>query len=221
MGLIIAFVVIGFFIFILSRRKKEEEVKSTSLVDRILTMVLICLAILQAPFFYYYTFGLFSIFIVFPYLIIALIITIYLLMPWIQNKGVTKFHKIGLSISIIIGISSLIFGSGLVEKLDWNLRLKERERIVKKAIKGTFENYKVKLNHFPPISNGGNEIFVDDKPSGSITVTFFIDRGFIDHYSAFIYTTDTAKIRTYDTRTKFDHRKTNKKLSENWYRIAE
>ncbi len=221
MGLIIAIAVIGFFIFILSRQKQEKEVESRSVVDRILTIVLICLAILQAPFFYYYTFGLFSIVIVFPYLIIALILTLYLLVPWIQNKGITKFHKIGVSISIIIGISSLIFGSGLIEKLDWNLRLKERERIVEKAINGEFEDYKVKLNHFPPISNGGNEIFVDDKPSGSITVTFFIDRGFIDHYSAFIYTTDTAKIRIYDARTKLDHPKTNKKLSENWYRIAE
>ncbi len=221
MGLIIALAVIGFLIFILSRQKQQKEVKSTSLVDRILTIFLICLAILQAPFFYYYTFGLFSIVIVFPYLIIALILTIYLLMPWIQNKGITKFHKIGVSISIIIGVSSLIFGSDLIEKLDWNLRLKEREQIVEKAINGEFEDYKVKLNHFPPISNGGNEIFVDDKPSGSITVTFFIDRGFIDHYSAFIYTTDTAKIRTYDARTKSDHPKTNKKISENWYRIAE
>ncbi|MCW3789449.1 hypothetical protein [Plebeiibacterium sediminum] len=221
MGLIIVIPVIGIFILILSRQRQEKEVKSTSVVDRIFTIILISLAIFQSPFFYYYTFGLFSIVIVFPYLIIALILTIYLLMPWIQNKGVTKFHKIGLSISIIIGISSLIFGSDLIEKLDWDLRLKERERIVEKAINGEFEDYKVKLNHFPPISNGGNEIFVDDKPSGSITVTFFIDRGFIDHYYAFIYTTDTTRIRTYDAKTKSDHPKINKKLSENWYRIAE
>ena len=39
------------------------------------------------------------------------------------------------------------------------------------------------MNPFPAICNGGKEIFIDNKPAGTISVSFYIDRGFIDHYS--------------------------------------
>jgi len=223
MGLIIALVVVGILVFILSKQKQKSEVvsdsKYNSSVGSTLTIVVICLALIQAPFFYYYTFGLFFIIIGIPYLLISLTLTGILVSPLIKRKKVSAFHKYGVIVAIVIGITSLILSSGIVEKLDWKLRLKERELIVEKALNGEIDDYKLKMNCFPPISNGGNEIFIDNKPEGTITVTFYIDRGFIDHYSAFIYTTDTIRMKRFDGRVKAYE--TNKKIDDNWYRIAE
>jgi len=144
-----------------------------------------------------------------------------LLTPLIKQKKVPNFQKYGVIIAVVIGTSSLIFGSELIEKLDWKLRLKERNLIVQKALNGETKDSKLKMKSFPPISNGGNEVFIDYRPEGSITVTFYIDRGFIDHYSAFIFTTDASRIRQFDARTKSDWNKTNKKIDNNWYRISE
>lgn len=186
-----------------------------------LTIVTICLAIVQAPIFYYYTFGPFSLFIVVSYLFISLFLTCILLIPLIKRKKVSIIQKYGVIIAVLIGTLSLIFGSDLIEKIDWELRLNERNLIIKKALNGEIKNYKLKVKSFPPISNGGNEVFIDNMPKGTITVTFYIDRGFIDHYSAFIYTTDTSRIKRFDARINSEWNKTNKKINNNWYRIAE
>ncbi len=195
--------------------------KYTAATYKLLTIILIGLAIIQEPFFFYYTSGMAAIFIIIPFVAIALALTIILLTPWIRRKQISLFHKIGVVISIAIGTIGFFWGSAIIEKLDWDLRFQERQIIVEKAINGEYNLYKTQLDCFPPLSNGGNEIIIDNKPNGSITVTFFIDRGFIDHYSAFIYTTDSARIKRFDKRTKSDWHKTNKKISENWYRIAE
>jgi hypothetical protein len=225
MGLVVALIVIGILVYILSRRNKSNsktlDFNSKSLHIRILTIITIGLAIAQAPIFYYYTFGLFALFVVIPYLFISLILTGVLLTPLIKQKKAPNFQKYGVIIAVVIGTSSLIFGSDLIEKLDWKLRLKERNLIVQKALNGEIKDYKLKMKSFPPISNGGNEVFIDYRPEGSITVTFYIDRGFIDHYSAFIFTTDSSRIRQFDARTKSDWNKTNKKIDNNWYRISE
>ena len=224
MGLIAIILVIGIVIVILIKKNQDYKFNkdySNSLTYRILTIVIIFLAIIQAPFFYYYTFGLFTFFVVIPYLLFSLTLTLILVYPLIKGKKTTKFHKYGTIFSMLIGTTTLIFGSNYIEKLDWNLRLKERELIIEKIINGEIKDSKLKMNNFPPISNGGNEILIDYKPDLSLTVTFFIDRGFINYYSAFIYTTDTAKIKTFDKKTKSERNKTNKKMKENWYRIAE
>ncbi|HRZ42858.1 MAG TPA: hypothetical protein P5228_09180 [Bacteroidales bacterium] len=199
----------------------KTDVNSISPLYKTLTIILLILALVQSPFFYYYTSGLLSIIFGLPYILISLTITGILVKPLIKRKLFTRFHLYGVIIAIVIGITSLIFGLDLVEKLDWKLRRKERELIVERVRRGEFKGNKLKMNSFPPISNGGNEILFDHEPRGSITVTFFIDRGFIDHYSAFVYTTDTARIRRFDARTKSDWKKTSKKICENWYRIAE
>ena len=225
MGLVVALLVIGILAYILFRRNESDNKKVNSnpkpLIRNIVTIITIGLAIAQAPFFYYYTFGLFSLFVVIPYLFISLTLTGILLTPLIKRKKVSNFQKYGVIVAVVIGTLSLIFGSDLIEKLDWKLRLKERNMIIEKALNGEIKDYKLKMNSFPPISNGGNEVFIDDKPKGTITVTFYIDRGFIDHYSAFIFTTDPSRIKQFDARTNSDWNITNKKIDNNWYRIAE
>lgn len=189
------------------------------------------MAIIQAPLFYYYTFGLFSIFIVIPYLIIGLGLTVWLLTVVLKNKNleITRFQKLGVILTITIGSLTLFFGENIIEKLDWQLRRNSREEIIEliKADKlkpnvsynkiiCTLENWNI-----PPISNGGNEIAIYKTDGNKLTVEFYIDRGFLDHYSAFIYTNDKKKIQELEERITFNKGlHVNKKLGENWYRIS-
>jgi hypothetical protein len=223
MGLMFALIVIGILTYILSRQNKSETIiqNNNSVLYKVLIITTIGLAIVQAPLFYYYTYGLFALFVVIPYLIISLILTGIILTPLIKRKKVSSFHKYGSISAVLGGAISLIFGSELIENIDWELRLKQRNMIVEKALNVKINDTKLKMNSFPPISNGGNEVFINYNPTGSITVTFYIDRGFIDHYSAFIYTTDTSRIKEFEARTKSEWNRTNKKMDENWYRISE
>lgn len=225
MGLVVALFIIGVLAYFLFRQNEfdNKEVYSNpkSLNRNILTIITICLAIVQAPFFYYYTFGLFAIFVVIPYLLISLILTALLLTPIVKGRTVSKFQKYGLIVAILIGTTSFFYGSDFIEKIDWELRIKERTLIVDEVLNGEIIDYNLKLNCFPPISNGGNEVFIDNEPDGTITVTFYIDRGFIDHYSAFIFTTDRSRIKQFDDKIKSKGNKKNKKIDENWYRISE
>ena len=95
--------------------------------------------------------------------------------------------------------------------------------IIEKIKLGELKNEKgkIKLDCFPPISNGGNEIFVSEDSLGNITTTFYINRGFLDHYSAFIYTERPVDIEYYEKRINEDNgNHTNKKMEQNWYRVS-
>lgn len=109
MGLVVALIVIGILVYILSRRNESNsktlDSNSKSLHIRILTIITIGLAIAQAPIFYYYTFGLFALFVVIPYLFISLILTGVLLTPLIKQKKVPNFQKYGVIIAVVIGTS--------------------------------------------------------------------------------------------------------------------
>ena len=197
----------------------------------IITIILLILVIIQAPIFYYYTFGLFSFFVVTPYLIFGICLTIWLLTAVIKNNKsqMTNFHKIGVILVIIIGTLSLSFGENLIENLDWKFRRSSREEIVqlvkinKLKPNVTHNNIICKLHNwnYPPISNGGNEIAIYRADSSNITIEFFINRGFLDHYSAFVYTNDVNKIEEIEEHIK--HKKglhVNEKLDKNWYRVS-
>src|SRR5699024_10424536 len=134
MGLIVALLVIVFLAYILFKQNKPDNRKvnfnANSLIFNILTIIVICLAVVQSPLFYYYTFGLFSLFAIVPYLFISLILTGILLIPMIKRKKVSTFQKYGVTIAIMIGTLTLFFGSDLIEKIDWELRLNERNLII-------------------------------------------------------------------------------------------
>jgi hypothetical protein len=197
----------------------------------ILTIFVLTMAIIQAPLIYYYTFGLFALFVVIPYLLIGLGLTIWLLIAVLRNKNsqITIFHKLGVVLTISIGCLSLFFGEDVIEKLDWRFRQNSREEIVQlvKANKlkpnVTHNNIICTLDswNFPPISNGGNEIAIYKTESGKVTVEFFINRGFLDHYSALVYTDDTKKIKELEEHMSYQMgQHINKKLNEHWYRVS-
>ena len=87
------------------------------------------MAIIQAPLFYYYTFGLFAFFIVIPYLIIGLGLTACLLTIVLKNKHseTTTFQKLSLILTISIGSFTLFFSGGIIQELDWQFRRTSRE----------------------------------------------------------------------------------------------
>ncbi len=222
MEMIIAVLVIYFLtcilIFFKQKESADNEIDYKSPFRKIITIGTIFLAIIQAPFFYYYTTGPLAFFVRLPYLAISLILTGMLLTPLIKRKKISAFQKYGIIVAVVIGTLTLFFGSSSIEKLDWELRQKERNQIIEKILRGEITDNVIKTRSFPPISNGGNEIMINTKPEGTITVTFYIDRGFIDHYSAFIYTTDTTLTKIYDERAKTYNKI---KIDDNWYRIAE
>lgn len=189
------------------------------------------MAIIQAPFFYYYTYGLLAFFIVIPYLVFGLGLTVWLLtIVWKNKKSeISRFQKLGVILIISIGSFSLFFGSAIIEKLDWQLRRNSREEIIE-LIKA--DKLKPNVSHnnmiytldswsIPPISNGGNEIVIYKTDDNKLRVEFFINRGFLDHYSAFVYTNDKEEIQKLEELTILNEGvHVNKKLDENWYRVA-
>lgn len=197
----------------------------------LLTIVVLIMAIIQAPFIYYYTFGLFALFIISPYLLIGSSLTIWLSIVTLRNKKtyITLPYKIIVFITILIGSSSFFWGEEIIEKLDWKFRKSTREEIIelvkinKLKPNATHNNIICTLKkwNFPPISNGGNEIAIHKTNHNKLTVEFYINRGFLDHYSAFVYTNNTEKIKELEESLSYKKEShQNKKLDENWYRVS-
>ncbi|NQX38218.1 hypothetical protein SAMN05421820_101228 [Pedobacter steynii] len=197
----------------------------------LLTIFILIMAIIQAPLIYYYTFGLFAFFIVIPYLIIGLGLTVWLLTVLLKNKisEMIRFQKLGVILTISIGSFTLFFGEDIIEKLDWQFRRNSREEIIELIKFGklkpnvTHNNFICTLDNWdiPPISNGGNEIAIYKNEDNKLTVEFYIDRGFLGHYSAFVYTNDKGKIKELEEKMTLDEGlHVNKKLDENWYRVS-
>lgn len=197
----------------------------------LLTIFVLTLAIIQAPLLYYYTFGLFAFFIVIPYLIVGLGLTVWLLIVVLKSKKseIVRFQKLGVILTISIGSLTLFLGEETIEKLDWWFRRNSRQEIIELVKAGRLKP-NVTHNHIictledwniPPISNGGNEIAIYKTDDNRLTVEFYINRGFLDHYSAFVYTNDKEKIQELDERTALNTGlNVNKKLEENWYRVS-
>lgn len=55
--------------------------------------------------------------------------------------------------------------------------------------------------------------------SSPVTITYYLDRGLLDHYSAIIYTNDAADIRRYDQYAGAGRK--SRRLDRNWYLIYE
>jgi hypothetical protein len=94
--------------------------------------------------------------------------------------------------------------------------------IIEKVREGKIKvvDVRLKYNSFPPISNGGNEVFVSITPTGKVEAKFYIDRGFLDHYSAFIYTERQADIEYYErTIREGSSSKRVERKAPNWYRV--
>jgi hypothetical protein len=127
-----------------------------------------------------------------------------------------------------IGVSSL-FSERLIEKADWSLRRATRGEIVERVKHGELKpdnSYNgvictITDYGYPPISTSGNQIMIIHGDSGAVTIEFYINRGFLDHYSAFVYSNDSTKIQELDERAKRETGEhINEKLEDNWYRVS-
>ena len=198
--------------------------KSTNNKNLILAITVLGMALIQAPFIFYYTCGMLAVLIVPIFALTGLRLTIILLKRTFdfQKKKIINNYFYAAIAAFIIGIVSLFFID--LNDLDWKLRLKERNRIVNQVKNGEIgspnKNMLVKLNNFPPISNCGNEIVVSRREDQTVIVEFFIDRGFLDHYSSYIYTDNEAKKKELEKRINLNLGSFNEKISENWYQVS-
>lgn len=194
------------------------------MIKNLLSIAVIVMALFQGPYLYYNAIGLFGFLILFPYVITGLILTIWLLIAIILNKKRnSKFHVTALILAIFLGTISL-FSEKFMEKADWRLREVQRNEIINKikTRKFNFENgraYYLSESKYKLISNGGNEIIIE-QVYDKHTITFFIDRGFMEHYTAFIYTDDPLKITEFDTEISKPRSVNDYKITDNWYRMS-
>ena len=139
--------------------------------------------------------------------------------------------KIILLLPICLLISSC-FGPRIVDyKTVWNEQSKELKLLVKKI--KTDGNYEWGNHNFPdnfnyPFDDGFHVKYVYDETgkainldSKNLTITFYTDRGLMDHFSAFIYTNDLKVIEQLNEQAKYDEDDENVKLEEHWYYIKE
>jgi len=189
---------------------------TTRKAKTILTTIILLMAVIETPLFYYYTYGLFTIILLIPYSLIGFVLSVILLISVIKYKTTTTaYHICGLIIGIIVGSPSA-FKEKKMEYLDWKLRLNERQQIVNDIKSGRLkpnENGKYILTekHLLPISNN-SEVTVSRDKDGFVEVEFITDAGFIDHYSALVYTDRKQKIKSAFSNVVTD-------MDENWYTI--
>ncbi|MGE5497235.1 MAG: hypothetical protein ACM3Q2_04160 [Syntrophothermus sp.] len=197
-------------------------------LNTILAAVCIIMAISLCVVPYYWIDGLAIIFIALPLLLLELGLMVWLgIRLYKPNKKMRKvFQKFSFYANIVLAVASL-FIEVPIEFLDWHLRKPVRNEIVLKVKNGVLKpnaQYNKGIcslgnSYFPPLSNGGNEIIVEYGKVNSVTVEFFINRGFLDNYSAFVYTDDNEKIKELEDRIKSEI-PGNRILGNNWYRVS-
>jgi hypothetical protein len=129
------------------------------------------------------------------------------LVSLIKNKASnTTYHLLGLIIAFTIGISTL--RGDVMDYIDWKFRLAERTKIVERIKSGSFK----------PEDDYNKNIVIKKQDNGIVSIEFIIDGGFIDHYSALLYTNDKKEINALNNAIQKDH--IFKKFGDNWYRVG-
>jgi len=179
---------------------------STKWLNRLILFSLY-LAIIQMPAIYYYINGVLALFLLMLYLPMVAGLTIFLVVAVLRKPKTERAteHIMGLILTIFIGTWTMIFGESTIEKYEWLLRKDTRKDIVRRIKAGEiaaditrYGVYHLPIWYQPPISSSGNDISIEKTEQQTLTVEFFINRGFLDHYSAFLYTDDPGTIQTFD-----------------------
>lgn len=188
----------------------------------LITTILLLLTFTQWPLIYYFTSGFIKLLLLGIVAIAGFTLSVILIVKLIRKRSNnTIYHILGLCFSIVIGLSAVInFGSGM-EYADFYLRLNERNAVV-----NDFKNGKLKRVDLPgfyvlPVSNNGNDVEIWKNTHGIVTIGFYIDRGFIDHASFFVYTNDPVQVEKFDDEAgKVQPDTSVVKIKENWYRLG-
>ena len=176
------------------------------------------MALLQGPVLYYYGVGFRVMFILYPYMLIGLSLSVYMLIKLKEKKTNTPFMRWGVIAGILLGIISLA-SEDVFEYIDWHLRRSTRNEIVEQVKQGNLKGGKLSGRNFPPISNDQNNIYVEKPTDKTVSVTFYINPGFLDHYSAFVYTNDPEEQKDVEEWVSSGKREGFAKLDTNWYRV--
>lgn len=130
-----------------------------------------------------------------------------------------------LNIIIVLGISLTsckIFKSS--RQIDWKKEwiesggaLKDLTQQIKKNENGI---YKPGNNNFPlsfhyPFDEGFSIGYSAQIDTGAISIRYYLDRGLLDHFSAFIYTNDSAELAELEIKIQQDGN--DSKIEEHWY----
>ena len=118
---------------------------------------------------------------------------------------------------------------GESREVDWKKEWKEHANELKNLTREIKENRQVKYqmgnNEFPSnfsypfdegfyIGYGSRDSLID---SNNISIRYYINRGLLDHFSAFIYTKDSTEINQLER--KIQERTNDFKIEDNWYII--
>lgn len=166
--------------------------------------------------------------------IILLILLIRQIIKTIKERKNLKTNRIiNLSITLILFFLTFYnfnkIPNSIIEKVDWTISYNKRQQIVKEALTDQLKpntemnNGICKLSFdFPIISNGGNDIWIyENKTENTMTIKFWISRGFFDSpQTYFIFTNDDKTKKQYQEQI-IKRPEYNWKLEENWYRIME
>jgi len=148
----------------------------------------------------------------------GIVLSLYLMFKLKKKESNTPFMVIGCIAAIVFGVATL-FSEDVIEFFDWKLRRGTRDEIVSQVKQGTIVGGDLSEWYFPPISNSDNKIIIDKSSDTTVSVEFFINAGFLDHYSAFVYTNDPEKRKSIEGWISSAKRKGFAKLDTNWYRV--
>jgi len=118
---------------------------------------------------------------------------------------------------------------GEPRNIDWKNEWKKNGRSLKDLTREIIENregkFKMGNNEFPDsfgfpfdegfyIGYGNRDTLVD---TNRISIRYYVDRGLLDHFSAFIYTKDSTEIR--ELQLKVQQLAGDFKIEDNWYMV--
>lgn len=174
---------------------------------------------------YYHTSGPFA-FLEWGFLmILCLIGTFNTVTNYLLKKLANKYRYVPMLFCLLgtsIALSIFYLDSITFEELDWKTNREKRKRIVLDILTNKIKSDSldlIQLDTWIPLSNGGNEISVRKCKSG-ITVKFWIDRGFLDTHSEFVYSNCPEDISAINELIKrYNDKKIYKQIEPNWYRL--
>ena len=147
----------------------------------------------------------------------------------VLNFFAKKWEKKKRFISLLLALTGTTIACSIFyvdhrtfEEIDWLMNYDTRNRIVKEILNKQTKTEEFKLQQLHtwiPVSNGGNEIFVQKSKAG-ITVKFWIDRGFLDTHSEFVFTNCPEELAAIHHLLKVHPNNDNyRKIESNWYRL--